>query len=368
MAVVFLDGVGHYDTPLIGEKYSTINTGLGPSTAWAVTAEGRFGNCIKRTALTNGTPGYLDAAPLLTQSGVALPTASGFVGFAMKVDDLLGVSTALPSSCRVCRVMEGTLYHLSFDLQSDGTFAVHRYDSATQVVKLAVSAEGLTADTWAYVECKWVISDTVGVAQIRVNGTTILSFAGDTKGTWFPIGTLGVWTAARLWEMQSAASPLLIVRTCDLYLANMTGSDNIDFLGDIVVDKILPDGVGNSSSWTPTPGPNNWADVNEVPPDGDTSYVAATAPGTRDTYSFEDVLGDPLAIQIVAYARKETAGGAEITPTVRTAGVDYDGIAQGVADTAYTFYHWPYDTNPDTGAPWTKAEMDAAEFGPLKSL
>jgi hypothetical protein len=39
-----------------------------------------------------------------------------------------------------------------------------------------------------------------------------------------------------------------------------------------------------------------------------------------------------------------------------------------VADTAYTYLTWPYDTNPDTGARFTEAEMDALQAGILKQV
>src|SRR5262245_65908994 len=84
--LLFMDGCAHYDTSRIGMKYSVLTNTY---CTWAVTAEGRFGNCVKRTATSNFSGNsYLDIAPLMNRSGVYVPTSGGVIGFALKVDDL----------------------------------------------------------------------------------------------------------------------------------------------------------------------------------------------------------------------------------------------------------------------------------------
>ena len=58
---------------------------------------------------------------------------------------------------------------------------------------------------------------------------------------------------------------------------------------------------------------------------------------------------------------------AAFAPTARVGGVDYEFETFGIGDTAYTYYLQPLDANPATpGVEWTKAIVDASEFGLIK--
>jgi len=253
-------------------------------------------------------------------------------------------------------------------LSPSGSISLYRFDGLVNYTYLALSSEAVTNDTWVYLEFKWLIDNTVGYAEVRANGIRVLRFDGDTKSDPYPQTAPSVWNTCRLLGMQSTSdTPKLIARMCDLYVADLSGSVNNDFIGDCVIDYIKPDGTGTNTNWTASPGPNNWDDVNDATPDGDTSYVYASTVGTKDTYSHEDVLTDAKAIQVVASCRRTTEGSAQLQAVVRSGGSEYNSLALGIADTTYSYLTWPYDTNPDTGAQWTDAQLDAAEFGPLKS-
>ena len=359
--LLFMDGMAHYSTAEIDEKWTSVDVGAGVSTAWAVTAEGRFGNCIKRTSLNATAGGNLVISPLISQSGAWSPKVSGVFGCALKVDDLSALKVPSQSGDKTFLLTNASINSLGLDLSPSGTFALWRQDLSP--VLLGTSVEAIINDTWAFIEFKWVIDGAVGSFEIRSNGVPVLTLTG--------IDTLPNKVGADVWNslnVLGGPSPSgdAVMRICDVHLFDLTGTVNNDFIGDAVVDVILPDGVGNSSGWAPTPGPNNWADADEVPPDGDTSYVEATTAALKDTYTFQDVLGDPFGIQICAYARRTAVGSATLKPIVRQGTTDYAGVELGIGDTAYSYLLWPYDTNPDTGLRFTKAEMDAAEFGPQK--
>jgi hypothetical protein len=162
------------------------------------------------------------------------------------------------------------------------------------------------------------------------------------------------------------------MRIADLYLADLGGGalDVHDFLGDGLVQTIFPNGPGLVADWTPASPLPNWDQVNDKPaPDGDTTYVATTTPGTRDCHAFEDIPpgATVLAVHYNLLLRKETEGTATVKPVVGQGGVQYDGPTQGVGSTAYDRYlTQPYDVNPATGAPWTAGEINAGQWGLLK--
>jgi hypothetical protein len=171
--------------------------------------------------------------------------------------------------------------------------------------------------------------------------------------------------------VNSNVSPLLVLRQCDVYLLDDVASPdpanpNNDFLGDQRVSYIKPIGPGAETNWTPSAGAN-WDCVDEVPPD-DAERVTTTAAGTRDTYEFQNVLGDPLAIQTCHFVKKDIDAAAELSTITRHGGVDFDSPAQGIGSTDYDYRLFPEDVNPATNLQYTQAEMDAGEWGPLKAL
>lgn len=370
--LLFMDGVAHYDTSRIGVKYSAVNT---DSATWAVTAEGRFGNCVKRvaTSSTVTTIGYLSIAPLMTRLGPWTPTSSGVVGFAVKVDDLGKVQAVGVGNNGIVCVMEGSGYHVKLSLNSDGTFSLLVNDGTGDAL-LAQSTEGLQSSSWSYLECKWVIHATTGSVVVRVNGVTVLDYSGNTRRYGVVGPGLGVWNAVRLLAIASSASsaPFATARHCDLYLADLAASDGddvSDFLGDGVIDTIMPNGPGASTGWAASSGAN-WDTTNDLPaPDDDGSYVSAATPGLQDTYNFQDIPAgaEVKGVHVNLLARKETEGSSAIAPVVRQGSTDYVGPTQGVASTSYDRYlTQPYDLNPATMAKFTAAEINAGQFGVKK--
>lgn len=371
--LLFLDGQAHYDTSRIGLKYTSVTT---IDCTWAITAEGRFGNCIKRVSTgTTGGSGYLAIAPLTTRLGLWTPTTGGVCGFALKVDDLAKARFVTPDNTHLLEIYEGAAQHIWLELNPDGTFSLYRNDLSTATTLLAQSTEALSSATWMYVEFKWVIHATTGSFAARVNGVTVLTFSGNTRTN--DAANLGVWNTVRLLGVQSVASPapLLTLRMCDLYLADLatsTADDVSDFLGDGIIETIMPNGVGASSGWTPTGAAANWDATNDRPaPDDDTTYVRATAIGTTDLYQFEDIPTSSLVkgIHVNLLARKEDVGSSSIRPLLRQGSTDYAATTQGVASTAYDRYvTQAWDLNPATNAKFTAAEINAGQFGVEKMV
>lgn len=372
--LLFLDGFAHYDDiSFFSKKWTSLVAPQGAPNAWSITPDGRLSNCLQFLIPggSSSNAGSVGLVPLATQYGTWTPTRSGVCGFALKVSDVLRLGTSDPNRTLIEWIAPNNFRGLDVELVPGGTFNVNRWDFDPNYKRtvLAISAEGIVDDTYMYVECKWQLGNADGFVEIRVNTIPVLRFDGDTLSSfWTPLQ----WNRMNFLSLRAnTGNDDFYVRMCDFYLADLEdgpGSYEVDdFVGDAVIDMIRPDGVGNSTGWTPIPANPNWENVREVPPDGDTTRIEGTAIGTRDTYTFEDIPADPFGIQVVAYARKDGPGQALIQPVVRQGAVDFDGITLGVADPLdYTFVHWPYDNNPATGAQWTVAEVNAAEFGPLK--
>jgi hypothetical protein len=374
--LLFMDGMAHYDSSRISLKYTTVNA---VGVTWAITSEGRFGNCLTRVSTSNvGTSGYLGITPFTTRAGYWTPPPGGVCGFAIKVDDLARVGSAPPGlSPYGLLVVEETAmgspvgagaFHLRVDLQPNGTFTLSRRGTGLGGdVILANSIKGLTSNAWAYVECKWLIDDTVGTFEIRVNTIPVLTYSGDTRVS--DAANFGVWNSVRLFTVNAVSGGGLVLRASDLYLADLTApnaADVHDCLGDGQVATIMPNAAGASTGWTPA-GATNWDTQHDRPaPDDDATYVRAVTAGTQDTYQFEDIpVGSVVkAAQLSLLPRKETEGSATLAPLVHQGATDYVGPTQGVGNILYDRYLLqPYDLNPATAAAWTDATINAGQWG-----
>lgn len=367
-----LDGQAHYDTSYFPAKYSTVSSA---KVVWTVTAEGPDGaNCIKRTnTASGGNQGYLEMAPLMTQSGAWGTTLSGVCGFKIKVDDLSKLASpggSGNSSNALFRVVSGGEDLFTVQLNPNGTFtAVRRGFGGTS---LGNSAEGLQNGVWQNFECQWVISHSVGSVRIVVDRVEVMTLTN--KDTWGIPNETPEWNSVRFLSNEPVAGDnSLVMRIAQIYLADLTGGANDikDFQRSWSFTKIIPDGVGSSSDYTPTGEADNWdTQDDDAAPDGDTTYVSGTALGLRDMYTMTDVPTDSniLGFQTVILPRLEADGTVGLQPSIRLDGVNYDATEQGVATTEYDAYLMaPYDTNPATGDKITPTELNAAEFGDVKS-
>jgi hypothetical protein len=225
----------------------------------------------------------------------------------------------------------------------------------------------ITLGRYYYIEFKSVINQTTGTAVVRINGQVVLNLAGvntspngDNNADSFAINGPGGGVGT------------IFVFVDDLYVCDDSGSANTDFLGDVKIGLIMPAAAGDYTQWTPVGGSTNYLMVNEVPPDGDATYVDAVAPTPItnpfpiDSYFFQTV--DPntviLAIQANILARKDDVGNRALSLLTRFGGADHlsDPTGRFVNET-YIDYRNPQDVNPLTSLQWTPATLNLAQFG-----
>lgn len=379
---VFIDGSSHYDTPLLGNKYTSINS---TNCTWAVVpGEGRAGRgCIRKTATNNGDSGYLTASPLRDQNATWVQTRGGTFGHALEVDDLstveggLGRPGVFTISGGLFTVTNGVWTMFAIGLNPNGTLSAYVIGQPNGGL-IATSIGAVGSGNYQYLEYEWLISTDAftadGTLEIRWNSLPILTYTGVLSPfvLAFPLPTAKWQSVTILGTASVPGPPFLVMRQGDAYLndnvASIDPANPADsFFGDVPVKYIIPDGIGNSSGWTPSTPPN-FSCVNEVPPD-DAEQITGTAVGTRDTYEFEDVVGDPKAIQICILAKKATADAARVMAVTRQGGNDFDGPPEmPIGDTSYDYLLQPQNVNPDTGLQYTEAEMNAGEWGVVKTL
>jgi hypothetical protein len=256
----------------------------------------------------------------------------------------------------------GTLTFMNLQTVASGTVASFNLDATGHI--LAKNSGGTTIGTgttvinsgaWNYIEIKLFVNagtPASGTVEVHVNGAVdIASTAGNFGST--GVSKFGI----------SSNNSGQDHRWDDVYACDTVGAVTNTFLGDVRVATVYGTSDGAHTQWTPTGGGAHYTQVNEVTPDGDTTYVSDNTPGDLDSYGFGDIDGGATVygVQVNLYARKDDAATRQIAPVIRQASTDYVGNTQTL-NTSYAFYNQLYEQDP-TVANWTPVNVNADEFG-----
>jgi hypothetical protein len=153
----------------------------------------------------------------------------------------------------------------------------------------------------------------------------------------------------------------------DLYIADGQTSGAHDFIGNISINALLPNGPGAVTQFQRTGASTNWQAVNESPPNDDTSYVGSSTVGDQDLYAVPapPVTSGPVAaVAVNLWARTDDGGAHVLQPLVRTETTTAGGPATGNLNTGYQDAQVIMETNPANGsAPFSLAEIATDQFG-----
>lgn len=337
MALLFVDSFDHYTSPAqkwVASQRQGISAGQGRLLAAGYTESNG----------SAGTGGSL-------QKLVATPVATLIAGAGIKW-----------TRFEVWRWLfqEGSTVHIALSLNSSGKIEVRRGAGGTL---LATGATTLIANTYFHVEVKVNVHSTTGYVEVRVNGVVDSTFSGNTRNG----GTTGLLDSFVQSTPYGGATGNGFAYLDDFFLMNTAGSVNNDFKGDCRVEALYPNANGNSSGFTGSDGNSvdNYALVDENPPNSDTDYVESSVVGTKDTYGYSNIsstIGTVHGVQILPFAKKTDAGSRAIATVARSGVVEAMSADQPLT-TVYGYYPTIVERDPATVAPWTIAGVNAAEFG-----
>ena len=281
---------------------------------------------------------------------IALSASSQiFMGFAVK----FGTNPSSASTFMQIKGDTGTTTHLLLGFPTGSSIELYRNSTST----ILASASLTNPLTWGtYIEVSATIADAGGTCVVKVNGTTVINFSGDTKnaGTSTNIDTI---TFGKF----SGFTPTLYID--DLYICNSTGAAPYNtFLGDVRVHTLVADAAGSSTQFTPSSGAN-YTTVDELPYSA-TDYVSGTA-GQTDLYSTSNLpggLGVIYGVQTNAIVKKTDAGTISARPVIRSGGTNYTGTSVSIGTNDQTVSKVD-QVNPATSTAWTTGDVNNAEIG-----
>lgn len=248
-------------------------------------------------------------------------------------------------------------------LQDGATVQVSLYlKTATHLLELRRSTStmlqtGTTSiqnNTWYHVQLKVTIAD-AGSCTVKLNSIDEIVFSGDTKQSANAYASIvALYT--------NGAGPYIYYD--DYILLDGQGAANNDFAGDLRVYHKLPNGAGNYAQWTPSAGAN-YQNVDENPPDSDTTYNSSSTAAQKDSFAFSSagLTGTVAGVMCLYRVRKDDAGGRTIRRLIRIGGTDYFGdTLPGISD-SYTYQEEVVEQDPSTTAAWADSGVDVPEYG-----
>lgn len=234
------------------------------------------------------------------------------------------------------------------------TYQNGTWDLDRGTTTMASGSKVIVEETWYLLEFYGKYANSGGVYTLRIDGSEVATYSGDTYGGSYP-GRIGFGTFANdtntWWD--------------DVGVNDVTGANDVSWLGDGKIILIKPNGAGASTDLTPSAG-SNYQCVDDLPYDSDTTYVESDVNLEDDLYNLEACgLGsvDILQVQAIAMARKVGASTLDCQTGVY-AGSTEDWSASISPTTNYTYCKGDiHRVNPDDSAAWAVADIDALQAG-----
>lgn len=350
MALIWAEGFDHYGTSPNGGRDAMLSglwaevsggANLNVTTALSRTGSSSFTIAGTSSITTRFIRRVLDGGPFAT------------VGLAFGLN-----LAALPSdnsgvlSVQFRDNANNPLFHMG--VNSDGSITARIGNHAGSVIATTDSGV-LVTNAFQHVEVKVTFDSVVGEVEIRVNNVPELQEQnlnlGNTGAGQVVLGRI---------PFVSGNSPTSYWD--DLIAWNSLGAINNDFFGPQRVILAFASGDTAQDDWTFTGAASGAEAIDEVPPDGDTSYIQAISVGDISEYTMPTLpseAGNISAVYIPAMAKISDAGTGNLQVSLVSDG-DVAAGADHPLTTAYTYYGDVFQVNPATGNKWGKSALEDA--------
>ena len=169
-------------------------------------------------------------------------------------------------------------------------------------------------------------------------------------------------------------SPVRLGRGCefgnsvDFYYDDIFWSDSAGLiqLGQGAI--LAPNANGSYANGTAHGAASLWQCLNQVPSDGDTTYIDTLLATQIVTAKCTPIPGAAVinSVKAMIITRNLGAGGTQTVVVISLPGSTQTTAV--AATSSYASYCKILDTDPNTSLPWTNAALNAAEVGMLESI
>jgi hypothetical protein len=368
MALLWCDGFDHYgadETNMLDGVYGT--AGNGPILSTSQVADGTHSIFLSATASVGNDTCLRKVLPTaIDKMGCAgrfyFPSLAGG-NSGGTVFEFLSASVTRPQ--------------LSVCVDSAGCFRFYRGrnyftlngENATLV---AQSDPLIVASAWNHIEVQVYIHDTDGWVRVAVNGVHRFEATGlDTKHD-----STNIVSVAQNVSITGGSG--LTFFADSIYYYDFTGDSSVDtdfcptvdgagkattYIGELQVLYLPINGDTAEEDWVPSTGSDGYAMVDEVDPNDD-DYVYSTAAGDLSEFDITDLPEEITyvrGVQLLGRMSKGDSGAAMITFGMKSDAATDDAPERPV--TVEPTYWWDFmNVDPDSGARWTRASLNAAWF------
>lgn len=226
---------------------------------------------------------------------------------------------------------------------------------STSVV--ATSTTPLVSNTWHLFEAHLKV-DNAGVFELKQDGIQTITYSGDTQPG----------LATTIDKIQFGCSGFEIVQIDDIAINDITGAVDNSWIGDGHVIMLKPDANGDSSQLTGSDGnsTDNYLLVDDVPSDGDTTYVQSATAGQKDLYNLSACgLSNVVIGRVWAEARAidTGSGGGQVKLVTKAGATETDSAALTLSTSYAAIKSAEMLVNPADSAAWEVADLDALQVG-----
>lgn len=351
MALLFADGFDHYGGSPNGGRdamaagvYAEIN--VDNSSPVIVTTNPRTGTSNMRIISSN-----FSGAPFVRKVVVPAGNVLG-IGYGIYMstfannNDKWGMQFKNASAGNIITLHIGT----------DGQFILR--SGGYNGTILAQSDPAITLLAYNHMEMKTVFDDVAGSCEIRVNGNVVMNATDLDLGT-------AVVSSILIGSVKNPATSSGFIANIDyddLIIWDDSGSTGNDFFGPCRVETLFPSADTAEADWAVTGAATGYEAISEVPPDGDTSYIAAATVNDVSEFAFDNISPEANVVKgvyAVTMSKIDEAGLGNLQTSL-VVGSDVSLGADNTVTVAYTYRGDVHPLNPDTGEPWTPAGINSA--------
>lgn len=357
MALLWMDGFDHYGTGSVGEANAQDGVWAQLVACSIVNTRSRTGSCSLRA---NGTLAGLGARRVFP--GGTKPIVG--IGYALWMDDL-------PTSDNSQQIFSvhnaANEARVSIGMDTTGRATLH-LGQINSVPVFTTEAPVFVTGAWQFLEARF---DTAGSVEFRINGVTVINESGLT------LPNTGAFAQVVIGPRSFVGSGHQPMWIDDIFCWDTAGSYNNDFIGDRRVRTVFPDGDESPQEWTPVGAAMGYECIDDAVPDDDSTYLLAepldsTSPPMPTVSRFamgaipEEVAGIS-AVQTYVRSRKTEAGDCNIQVGLVSGGQEAVGADRPITS-VWTYWMDVFEVDPNTGAPWTQAALDAASVQLARTL
>jgi hypothetical protein len=214
--------------------------------------------------------------------------------------------------------------------------------------------------SYIFIEMRVFLDAVNGTIAGAINGSQVFSLTGiDTTEFWSPTDFHGTL------EVHCTGDGACIDNVYVMDGEGTAPTNASQWIGPWHVIQMTPFDDGDARGWSPSAGSDNYAMVDEIPPDENTTYVSSNAEGPSDLYRFLSVVlpSDTLyAVQRSFQVTRTATGHTEVSHLDKVSGVLRETERWGVQSGDWYSDTQIDDTDP-TGAKWSIATFNRTQFG-----